>query len=55
MVEGWCAAGSTVQFYVGQTGDHIVFEGTMAPVVYAYIAARFAGTTVLPPGTQTCN
>jgi triacylglycerol lipase len=56
MVAGWCAAGSTVEYYRGVSGDHVGFEATLSTLVYAYLASRFNGTaTVVPPGSTTCN
>ncbi|MGH8456158.1 MAG: lipase family protein, partial [Stenotrophobium sp.] len=56
MVQGWCAAGSHVDYYRGVSGEHISFDVTAAPTALAYLASRFNGLpTVTPPGTTTCN
>ncbi len=55
MVAGWCAAGSTIEYYRGATGEHVTFEADAGPLAYAFLESRFAGTTIVPPTSTTCN
>lgn len=56
LVTTYCMQRTHVAYYVGVSGEHVAFDVTMAPTVYAYFAARFAGLPeVVPPGTKTCN
>ena len=56
LVSTYCAQGTHIAYYVGAQGEHIAFDGTMAPTVFAYFSSRFAGRPeVVPVGTKTCN
>ena len=56
MVAAWCAAGSPVEFYEGDTGEHVGVDFSNVPTVLAYFTSRFGGLpTVTPPTTTTCN
>jgi hypothetical protein len=56
LVTTYCMQGTHVAYYVGATGEHVAFDATMAPTVFAYFASRFAGRPeVVRLGTKTCN
>ena len=56
LVNTWCGQGVHNAYYRGSAGEHVAFDGTMAPTVFQYLASRFrgAGDTV-PAGSTTCN
>ena len=56
LVTTYCSQGTHIAYYVGAVGEHVAFDATMAPTVFAYFTSRFAGLPeVVPPGTKTCN
>jgi hypothetical protein len=56
LVTTYCMQGTHIAYYVGAAGEHVAFDATMAPTVFAYFASRFAGRDeVVPLGTKTCN
>jgi hypothetical protein len=56
LVTTYCSQGTHIAYYVGTQGEHVAFDATMAPTVFAYFASRFAGRPeAVPLGTKTCN
>ena len=56
LVATYCSQGTHIAYYVGAQGEHVAFDATMAPTVFAYFASRFAGRPeAVPLGTKTCN
>jgi hypothetical protein len=58
LVAGWCADGSTIEYYrAANGGDHVTMETQNEEIVFGYLTERFNGSALtLPPGqTTTCN
>jgi len=58
LVAGWCADGSTIEYYrANNGGDHVTMETQTESIVFTYTMDRFNGSALtLPPGqTTTCN